>query len=389
MAFSQTMFIEINEDIIKDAIEKKDLPANTTKDLLIQMALCAKQGKHIVSVPCFLKSKAYCKSISELIGKSYFSALDYYNRKRSEYGQILSHLSVRGFITYEEKSDLPNNFIRIIPNKHSNFEPWVEAHVLTENLMDSSFYIYLAYYYFNVEILGGRKRRFDFCYKFYPLMGGGVTIEKVLYGEIKREQHFCLALADSDKKWDGDTNVGDTAQKMLDLMKNENPFNCKLYVMSKVREIENLIPRKFVEKFGDKTGFIDIFNYNPSFYDMKIGLSLTELFHNKVCKYWKDMFNDPALFIERNNIRQRSQSKKDYDKTVKGMEPLKKGFGSSLLSLVVGDIDYEKDLKKYNPKMQDGLYHVIPSELTVEQREEWKNIGREIFSWTCCLKAKI
>lgn len=54
------------------------------------------------------------------------------------------------------------------------------------------------------------------------------------------------------------------------------------------------------------------------------------------------------------------------------MEPLKKGFGSSLLSLVVGDIDYEKDLKKYNPKMQDGLYHVIPSELTVEQREEWK-----------------
>lgn len=71
------------------------------------------------------------------------------------------------------------------------------------------------------------------------------------------------------------------------------------------------------------------------------------------------------------------------------MEPLKKGFGSSLLSLVVGDIDYEKDLKKYNPKMQDGLYHVIPSELTVEQREEWKNIGREIFSWTCCLKAKI
>ena len=96
-------------------------------------------------------------------------------------------------------------------------------------------------------------------------MGGGVTIEKVLHGEIKREQHFCLALADSDKKWDGDTNVGDTAQKMLDLMKNENPFNCKLYVMSKVREIENLIPRKFVEKFGDKTGFIDIFNYKIGF----------------------------------------------------------------------------------------------------------------------------
>ena len=383
------MFIEINEDIIRDAIEKKDLPANTAKDLLIQMALCAKQGKHIVSVPCFLNNKAYCKSISELIGKSYFSALDYFNHKRSGYGAVLSYLSVRGYITYEETSVLPNNSIRIIPHQQYCFEPWVETHVLTENLVDSSFYIHLAYYYFNNVILGGRKCNFDLCYKFYPLMGGGVTIEKVFQGEIRRAQHFCLAIADSDKKWDGDSNVGDTAQKMLDLIKKENPFNCRLYVMSKVREIENLIPKKFVVKFGDNTGFINIFNFNPSYYDMKIGLSLSELYHNKVYKYWKDMFNTPALFIERNNIRQRSQNKKDYDKAVKGKAPLKKGFGSSLLSLVVGDIDYKSDLKKYNPKMQDSLFHVIPNELTAEQQEEWKNIGREMFSWTCCLKAKI
>lgn len=382
------MFIEINEDIIKDAIEKKDLPANTAKDLLIQMALCAKQGKHIVSVPCFLNNKAYCKSISDLIGKSYFAALDYFNHKRSGYGAVLNHLSVRGFITYEKTSVLPNNFIRIIPHKHSSFEPWVETHVLTENLVDSSFYIHLAYYYFNTEILTGRKRRFDFGYKFYPLMGGGVTIEKVLQGEIKREQHFCLALADSDKKWDGDTNVGDTAQKMLDLMERDHPFNCGLYVMSKVREIENLIPRKFVQKFGDNTGFHDIFNYNPSFFDMKIGLCLSELYHNKVCKYWKDMFNEPTLFQERTSIRQQCQNKKDYDKAVKGKAPLKKGFGSNLLSLVAGDIDYEKDLKKFNPKMQDDLFHVVPSDLTTEQQEEWKNIGQLMFSWTCCLKAK-
>ena len=178
--------------------------------------------------------------------------------------------------------------------------------------------------------------------------------------------------------------VGDTAQKMLDLMKTENPFNCALYVMNKVREIENLIPRRFVQKFGDNTGFHDIFNYNPSFFDMKVGLCLSELYHNTVCKYWKDMFNESALFQEKNIY----VKIKKYDKAVKGKAPLKKGLGSNLLSLFVGDIDYEKDLKKYNPKMQDDLFHIVPNDLTTEQQEEWKNIGKLMFSWTCCLKAK-
>lgn len=67
---------------------------------------------------------------------------------------------------------------------------------------------------------------------------------------------------------------------------------------------------------------------------------------------------------------------------------MKKGLGSNLLSLFVGDIDYEKDLKKYNPKMQDDLFHIVPNDLTTEQQEKWKNIGKLMFSWTCCLKAK-
>lgn len=382
------MFIEIKEDVIKDAIDKKGFDVNESMDLLIQMALCARRGKHIVSVPCLLTNNVYRKEMIDLIGKGYFSALDYYNRKRSDFGQILNFLSVRGIITYDAATSLPPSFIRIIPTQLPSFEPWIETHVLTENLVDSSFYIHLAYYYFKTEILGGHKGNFNFAFKLYPLMGGGVTIEKVLLGEINRKQHFCLALADSDKKWNGDPQVGDTAQKMFDLMEKEHPFNCGLYVMSKVREIENLIPRKFVLKFGDNTGFHDIFNYNPSFFDMKVGLCLSELYHNKVCKYWKDMFNEPALFQERTSIRQQCQNKKDYDKAVKGKAPLKKGFGSNLLALVVGDIDYEKDLKKYNPKMQDDLFHVVPNDLTTEQQEEWKNIGKLMFSWTCCLKAK-
>lgn len=382
------MFIEIEEDVIKDAIGKKDFDVNESMDLLIQMAMCARRGKHIVSVPCLLTNKAYRKDVVKLIGKGYFSALDYFNQKRIEFGQILRHLSVKVFITYEDASYLPNNSIRIIPHQVPNFEPWVETHVLTENLIDSSFYIHLAYYYFQTEVLGGRKGSSALGYKFYPLMGGGVTIEKVLQGEIVRGQHFCLALADSDKKYKGDIKVGDTAQKMIDLMNNVKPFNCSLYVMEQVREIENLLPRKIVEKFGDKTGFMGIFDLDPSFYDMKVGLSLTELYHQTVYEYWRNMFNDPTLFQERDRIKQQFPEKKKYDEKVKGKAPVKKGFGSNLLLKVIGNPDIDEELKRFKPKMVQDLFRVSPDDLTPEQQEEWKNIGQLMFSWTCCLKAK-
>lgn len=388
MAFSLTMFIEIKEDIIKDAIEKKGQEGNETLDLLVQMALCAKQGKHIVSVPCFLTNKECCNEMRDLLGIGYFSALDYYNRKRYEYASIIEHLSIKCIISYQTMSHSTDNVMWIVPHRQTTFEPWVETHVLTENLSDSSFYIHLAYYYIRTYVLGKQGDAFRLNYCFYPLMGGGVTIEKVLQGEIEREQHFCLALADSDKKWDGDAHLGDTAQKMIDLMNKTKPFNCKLYVMKKVREIENLIPRTFVDEYGDKAGFTKIFSYDPSFFDMKIGLSLGELYDDDVCKYWQDMLLESALFQKRNEMRKLYKSKKEFDKAVKGIAPLKKGFGNDLLCKVIGDINFEKKTKKYSSKMLDKLYHIKPEELTEAQKEEWRNIGRLIFSWTCCLKAK-
>ena len=48
------MYIEIQKDVVQDAIEKRELDVNESMDFLIQMALCARQGKHIVSVPCLV-----------------------------------------------------------------------------------------------------------------------------------------------------------------------------------------------------------------------------------------------------------------------------------------------------------------------------------------------
>lgn len=207
--------------------------------------------------------------------------------------------------------------------------------------------------------------------------------------EINREQHFCLVIADSDKKWSGDVGYGDTAKKVIDVMEKFTPFNCRSYVMQKVREIENLIPRKFVEQYGDNNGYFGILNLDFSFFDMKVGLCLSELWHQEIFRYWRDMLGDTALFQERNTLRQQCQTKKDFDKVIKGKEPLKKGFGSNLLSLVIGDIDYLTAKKKFKPKMNHALYCITPQDLTPAQQEEWKNIGQLMFSWTCCLKCRI
>ena len=98
--------------------------------------------------------------------------------------------------------------------------------------------------------------------------------------------------------------------------------------------------------------------------------------------------NEPELFEERDNIVQHCTAKKEYDSQIKRKAPLKKGFGSGLLSLVIGDIDFSREMKKYNPRMIDALYNIKPDDLTANQNEEWLKIGRQMFSWTCCLKVK-
>lgn len=219
-------------------------------------------------------------------------------------------------------------------------------------------------------------------------MGGGVTIDKVLKGEIERQQNFCFILADSDKKWPEATAFGETAQNMIDLMDKYTPFNCRLYVMNYVREIENLIPQKLVEAYGDATGFLDIFNLDPSFFDMKVGLRLGELYDDSVCLYWKNMLHDDALFLVRDVILHQNQNKKKYDSAIKGKEPLKKGFGNGLLSWVIEDIDYSTEIRKFKPKMKNQLYQIRPEDLTPAQQKEWKKIGQLMFSWTCCMKQR-
>lgn len=141
------MLIEINEDIIDAAIKRKDYKINDALDLLLMMAYSCRHGKHIVYVPCLRTNTTKLKSLIGLIGLSNANALNYFNSKASGVKHLFDNLSVKAIISYNNPIKTTDNescrIIWINPVKHTEFEPWIETYILTENLIDSEFFSYL------------------------------------------------------------------------------------------------------------------------------------------------------------------------------------------------------------------------------------------------------
>lgn len=218
-------------------------------------------------------------------------------------------------------------------------------------------------------------------------MGGGNTTSEVLRHEIENMQFFCLAIADSDRKYPNDV-VGDTANKLINLIQTYNPIHCELYIMEKVLEIENLIPYSIITQYLAGQGFLNIFNHDASFFDMKCGLTLNCLYDDATCRYWENMLTDHINLTQRNKAKSHSMSKKEYNEFIeanKYKKTLLNGFGSDLLVKCIKNIDKSG---KINPKITNKLMNLEKKDLTNSQYEEWMKIGEKIFSWTCGMQSK-
>lgn len=374
------MYVEINKDILQDALDKKGFDKNTSRDTLLLMALCAMFAKHYVVVPSLSNNQKLRTQLEELIGKDYVAALAYNtdSRNRQNTAMLKGKVYVRAVLTISGQTSVENGVITINLLDKKNFEPWDETFILTENLIDSEFYAYLVSYYLSKE---GMSK----CKKFYhALMGGGVTISDVLRQEINKEKRFCLAIADSDKDYPDDNKHHDTSSNLLKLLKS-SPFNCSAYVMDKVREIENLIPMRLVKAYGDHAGCQEILSADkdPSYFDMKNGLLLKNLYDKQVYQYWKDMFpDDKERFEERDKQRKDCKSGTEYREKVKEAEPIKRGFGGKLLANV---LEAERNSSKRKEKLT--LHQITDSDLNSYQQDEWYEIGKHMFSWTCAARA--
>lgn len=348
------MLIEICEDIIAE-VEKGEEDAIST---LEKIGLAYKYGKHIV----FLDVKLYDRIIdsnyvSEYI-KNLFKQIISKNINKESIRQSVTFFAQ---VTFKESTQRRDNCIIINPKDNYSFEFYEETHFLVENLLDEEFYKHCLDYYKRTN------NKIKIGYSYYPLLGGGSTITKVYQLEIKLKQHFCLAIVDSDKKCP-EGSKGDTARSLL-VADKKKPFNCKCYMMEKVMEIENLLPKSVVKEYKNE---INSLQFNLSFFDYKNGLCKEKLFKSNLLSYWQNQLNGTEYYeglteIEGETTKTDFEIEKFKEKYKK--QKLIEGFGPNVL----------EECLKY----EDELKAITKEDLTDAQEEEWNKIGKLFFEWTC------
>lgn len=378
------MVIKIRKDILTNAIDNSEFDQNEYANFLHSMADCALKGKHVVYVPSLKDDKVLAEELKGCLSNRDILLLSYAAKRSQEIKHILSLVTVYAVVSGKIPDvDEKHNILHIDIHTDSKLECATETFLLTENLIDSDFFEFVRYHY-------QRKNFIKNCLcTYYPLMGGGATTGTVFEREVKRMQHFCLALTDGDKKYKGD-DFHETAQSVKNVHrknKSKKAYFADCYSMSLVSEIENLVPKKVVLKCSSQIGYPEIFDKDPSYYDMKLGLLPAILYNDKSLKYWECVIDEQNLFDEVKSLRNQSPNKNSYDVSVQNIPALKPGFGVDLLKRCIEKNKNCKTGVVLNDKFD--LCRVVDGDLTNSQKKEWENIGRLIFSWTCAMKAKI
>lgn len=346
------MLIEVEQEIVEKALKESNI-LQPYSSLLCELALCVKKGISVVVVPCLKRKKEFLLKLKKCIGEPYSNLLAYTSNKGAAYAKtIYANICTCMVVSITNKGvkeidGIRKIFVNVQGGYSFNFSD--ETRILAENQTDIDFYKYTINYY---KRINENIRECD-C-QFYPISGGGSTIDTCLNTEILIGQHTCLAIADSDKKYPSDS-IGNTAQNLLKLyrqnLKKDTCFTY-VYVNENYMEIENLIPHKYiVSKLKNKKD-IDWDKYDLSFYDLKDGLTADDLTDNNAKLYWESVFGE-------------------YD--ICGNVPMP-GLSSKLLKNVT-------DQKVI-------LNNVVTDDLNKVQKSAWEELGKIIFSWTCAMKAK-
>ena len=380
------MLIVINQDIVEKAINSKDVDNKIAINTLKKVLLSVKWRKHIVFAPDLTE-----EDIHKLTGNNYLTPeeldlLRYVHSKRQNSYGILGRLSHYVMLSFFVDTHIDSNIVYINPKYDVDFELYEETHLITENILDSEFYSKAVCKYFLKT-----NRLSDECFStsFYPVQGGGATTSDVLNCELDLKQHFCFVIVDSDKKYPDCESEGDTAKGIRETVKEyednngQKPFHIDFYVMSKVREIENLIPFCILKLFSNKTqkNFLEQHSNVLSFFDMKDGLEYRILYDNNVYNGWKTAFPDEINWAQIDTFKANSTSQKNFEEKTKNLSKLVDEWGDTILKNVLNPKTKKQKDAKYK------LFEIKEKDLTPDQKEEWDNIGKYVFSWCCCFKS--
>ena len=374
------MLIIISQDVIKKGINHQDDDHLSAIDALKKILLCVKWRKHIVCAPDMKENDI--NSLKESLTKEEIKLLEFIHRMRNQSFNLINQLSIYTIVTYEGDTRKINNIIYINPNTHTFFELYEETHFIVENILDAIFYEKVVCNYYQ-HLYNLKSDCFSIVY--YPVQGGGVTISDVLGYELNLGHHFCFVVCDSDKKSDNSKKEGDTAKGVRTVFrekgnKETNLFNSDFYIMSKVREIENLIPFSVLLFYSNKSqkSFINDNKDHLLFFDMKAGLEYRIFYDDLIFDSWKRLLPDLTDWNQIEKFKADANDFEDFCEKVKCLPKKIDGWGSNILKKILYP---EKILSKEKKHI---IFNIKKGDLTADQKEEWDNIGKQVFSWCCC-----
>lgn len=372
------MYIEIAEDIISIIHNPHHDDYNRVMWVLQEIALCMKRRKHYVSIPALRKDARLKKELQDanphiygLIAQADDSDSQALKRSVNWYMVVTKNIP-------NTKED---NVLYFNPIYNHTLEIFEETHLICENLYDCEFYGLILNAYKNL------KKRHGIQHNYISRNGGGATTATVVNKEIMNKNHLCLIITDSDRKYrltpspDPKKNpekFGETFRKIESTITSSPYEFMHLHVLTNSREVENLIPHSILLQHLPKSSKSTeklIKQCDTSFFDFKEGLRYSDLNAEVEYLYWKPMME--AIKVDHSKRKkykeQAKKRKKKYSEQVEGEPPLIPGFGKSILSIVLENHKKELASQDFN-------------KLTDDQKHDWIEVGRLIYSWTLSKK---
>ena len=385
MVFSYPdMLIVVNDDVLKKAQEKKDRDNEIALETLRHLSWSIRRNHHLVFIPSL--NEASLKNLEACLNTNDLKALRFSYSKKQDLKVIRNILNYRIEVSFEHETALDGSIIKINPGRTNSLELFEECHLLTENIIDSSFYDYVALAYLKNNNIDAHT----FKINYYPLQGGGVTTKQVFIFECKAGQHLCLSILDSDKKWPNHADLGDTASSLKReyekyVGQSGKPIACHYYIMENTSEIENLIP-PYILKYFSNTNQISFLNKESSalpWFDIKKGFDYQLLYNDDACREWKKVLPSMIDWNCIDKIKKESIDVCDFIKRIKssGLKRVVDPWGSTILYTVL-----HPDTKH---QCKYSLKNVDLNKLTPEQQKEWNTIGNIIFNWCCCFSKTV
>ena len=144
------MLIEIGKDVVARALNNDSLALDVLRDL----AFCFKKCCHVVYT-----DRKFLDDIDKIDGLSKEDKMVYkiIGQKMTSYMSFYRTFSFHAYVTFDKVTTMTSNLAIINPSEVKAFEWYTKTHLLTENLIDASFYEYVVTYYMRKNKINGLK----------------------------------------------------------------------------------------------------------------------------------------------------------------------------------------------------------------------------------------